>query len=98
MITKYINGAMKKAQYEKIEDGTYWGNIPGFDGLWGNAETLEQCRTELKETLEDWLLVKLWLNHDNIPVVDRIRLAPPKRSISREKHATAEPARHRKAS
>ena len=98
MLTKYIDAAMKKAHYELIEDGTFWGNIPGFDGLWGNAPTLEECRIELKETLEDWLVLKLWLNHDNIPVVDRVKLVPPKRLASREKHAAAESARHRKAS
>src|SRR5688572_26592291 len=98
MLTKYIEAAMKKAHYELIEDGTFWGNIPGFDGLWGNSTTLEGCRQELNETLEEWLLLKLWLNHDNIPVIDRIRLVPPKRLIAKEKHGTAEPARHRKAS
>jgi predicted RNase H-like HicB family nuclease len=98
MLTKYLDAAMKKAQYEIIEDGTFWGNIPGFDGLWGNAPTLEECRTELKETLEEWLLLKLWLHHDNIPVVERIRLAPPKRALAKESHGTAGSARHRKAS
>lgn len=98
MLTKYIEAAMAKAHYELIDDGSFWGSIPAFDGLWGNADTLEECRRELKETLEEWLLLKLWLNHDNIPVVEKIRLVPPKRLIAKEKNGSAEPARHRKAS
>src|SRR5215216_3351317 len=98
MLTKYIEAAMGKAHYELIDDGSFWGSIPDFDGLWGNAATLEECREELKETLEEWLLLKLWLNHDNIPVVEKIRLVPPERVIAKEKHGPSEPARHREAS
>lgn len=49
---------MSLAKYEVIEDdNTYFGSIPGFQGLWANADTLEACRDELMETLEDWILV-----------------------------------------
>jgi predicted RNase H-like HicB family nuclease len=58
MLTKYIQTAMSLAKYEVIEDdNTYFGSIPGFQGLWANADTLEACRDELMETLEDWILV-----------------------------------------
>jgi hypothetical protein len=40
MLTKYIEAAMRRAGYEKIEDGTYFGTIPGFQGVWGNAKTV----------------------------------------------------------
>ncbi len=46
MLTKYIEAAMKRARYELIEDGTFYGSIPGFDGVWANAATLEGCREE----------------------------------------------------
>ena len=38
MFTEYVEKAMKQADYELIEDGTYFGDIPGFDGVWGNGE------------------------------------------------------------
>lgn len=59
MVTDYIRAAMHKAHYELIEDGTFVGTIPGFEGLWANAETLEACRDELQSVLEDWILVSL---------------------------------------
>ena len=40
MIIEYIDKAMHKAEYELIEDGTYFGRIPGFPGVWGNAANL----------------------------------------------------------
>jgi len=82
MLTKYIEAAMKKAHYELIEDGTFWGNIPGFQGVWGNGPTLEECREDLRGGLEGWLLLKLWDNDDDIPVLGRISLTPRKRKYA----------------
>lgn len=60
MITEYINAIMQKAHYEIIEeDETYYGEIPGCDGVWANADTLESCRKELQEVLEEWILIKV---------------------------------------
>ena len=33
MLNEYIDKAMQYAQYEQIEDGTYFGRIPGFKGF-----------------------------------------------------------------
>ena len=78
MLTKCIDAAMRKAHYELIEDGTYFGTIDGFDGVWGNAPTLEECRDELQSTLEDWLLLKLWLQDTGFPTLGRLSIKPPK--------------------
>ena len=59
MLTKYIEAAMKLARYEIIVDTTYWGEIPGFEEVWGNAPTLEACRDDLQDALEGWLALKL---------------------------------------
>lgn len=60
MITEYIDSIMQKAHYEIIpEDGTYYGEIPGCTGVWANADTLEACRKELQEVLEEWILIKV---------------------------------------
>lgn len=54
MLANYIRTAMKKAHYEiLLDDGTFYGEIPGFDGVWANADTLEECRDELVEVLEN---------------------------------------------
>ena len=75
MLTSYIHAALRRAKYEIIEDGQYYGEIPGFDGVWSSAETLEDCREELRETLEDWLVLGLRMGHA-LPVVDGINLIP----------------------
>jgi predicted RNase H-like HicB family nuclease len=74
MLTEYIQAALRRAKYEILpEDQTYYGNIPGFQGVWANAGTLEACREELREVLEDWIVLGLRLRH-TLPIVDGIDL------------------------
>lgn len=75
MLTEYIHAAMKKARYEILsDDNTFYGEIPGFAGVYANADTLERCRDELGEVLEEWLLFRVSRNLP-LPVVDGIKLA-----------------------
>jgi len=52
MLSRYIQAAMRQAAYEILEDGSFYGSIPGFPGLWANEPTLEACREELQSALE----------------------------------------------
>ncbi len=72
MLTEYISAAMRKAHYELLtDDKIYYAEIPGFEGIYATAETLEDCREELQSVLEDWLLLSIYKNLP-IPVVDTI--------------------------
>jgi predicted RNase H-like HicB family nuclease len=69
MIREYIDAAMHKAKYEILdEDHSYYGEIPECKGVWANAATLEDCRTELELVLEDWLLVGV-SHHHTLPIL-----------------------------
>jgi predicted RNase H-like HicB family nuclease len=60
MIREYIQAAMEKARYEIIDDPErYCGEIPGCRGLWATRETLEECRRNLEDVLDGWLVVRL---------------------------------------
>jgi len=59
MLTEYIEKKLKMARYKLLKDRSYFGEIPGLKGVWANAKTLEDCRKELQEVLEDWLLLKI---------------------------------------
>ena len=73
MLTDYIRHGLRRAEYELMEDGRFFGRIPECQGLWAEAATLEECREELQSTLEDWLLLGLHLGH-TLPVLDGIDL------------------------
>jgi predicted RNase H-like HicB family nuclease len=60
MIRQYIDAAMRQAKYEILAgDSTYYGEIPGLEGVYANAPTLEACRDELEEVLEEWVLFRV---------------------------------------
>jgi len=69
MILEYIEKALKKAEYKKLDDGTWFGEIPGFKGVWANGNSLEDCRNELIDVTEEWLLLKI-KDNDTLPDID----------------------------
>lgn len=73
MLINYIHTAMHKATYELLEDGTFYGEIPGCQGVWANAQTLEACRENLQDALEGWIILGLRLRH-TLPILDGIDL------------------------
>lgn len=75
MLTNYIRATMHRARYQVLpDDGSFYGEIPGFPGVWANAPTLEACRDALRAVLEEWIVVGLRLDH-RLPVVDGLSLA-----------------------
>ena len=74
MLSNYIHAAMRRANYEILpDDHTYYGEIPGFDGVFANADQLEACREQLEEVLEEWVLLRVARNLP-LPSVDGISL------------------------
>jgi predicted RNase H-like HicB family nuclease len=80
MIAEYIQAAMRKAKYEILEgDEGFYGEIPGFQGVYSNAETLEECRNLLAEVLEGWILLHI-ADSTPLPTVDGLNLSVSSRS------------------
>jgi len=67
MILEYCDKAIQKAEYKKLEDGTWFAEIPGFQGVWANGNTVEACRKELITVLEEWLVLML---RDQNPILE----------------------------
>lgn len=59
MLTQFITKQLRNAHYKLLKDGTYFGEIPGLKGVWANAGTLEDCREQLREVLEEWIILKI---------------------------------------
>ena len=74
MLTKYIQTALRHAKYEILDDdGSFYGEIPACNGVYANAATLEECREQLEEVLEEWILIRVYKNL-SLPVVDGVEL------------------------
>ena len=73
MLTEYIAAAMRKAKYEILEDGTYFGEIPPLQGVYANTDSLRECEEELESVLEDWIMIGLRFG-DPMPEIDGTRM------------------------
>lgn len=74
MLTQYLEAAMRRANYEILpDDNTFYGEISGFDGVYANSDNLETCRSQLKEVLEEWILLSI-SRHLPLPIIDGIDL------------------------
>ncbi len=71
MMTEYLDMAMQVATYEILEDGTVYGEIPGFRGVWAEGVTIPEVRTELREVLQEWIELRL-IRELDIPKVGGI--------------------------
>ena len=69
ILTGYIDMVLSRAEYDKLEDGTFSGRIPDCKGVIAFRKTLRECENELQSTLEDWIFVGLKLGHP-LPVID----------------------------
>jgi predicted RNase H-like HicB family nuclease len=81
MILEYCQKAIELAEYKQLSDGTWFGQIPGFKGVWANGRTIEQCRRELIDVLEEWLILKL-RDCDLIPEIDGLKLEIRKLAVA----------------
>ena len=63
ILSDYVDCAMAKAQYDKLENGAFAGRIPGCTGVIAFASTLRDCEGELQSVLEDWIWLGLKLGH-----------------------------------
>lgn len=73
MIIEYCHKAIERAEYKVLADGSWFAEIPGFQGVWANGDSVEKCRKELFTVLEEWLLLKV-KDGDVIPDVDGLRV------------------------
>ncbi len=59
MISRYVATALERARYRLFDDGTFAGTVRGLRGVIATGPTLEACRRELAEVIEEWILVRV---------------------------------------
>ena len=78
MISKYVNNAIDRAKYERLDDGSYCATVRGLRGVIATGASVTVCRKALAEIVEEWILVRV-ARHLPIPklggVTIRVRRA-----------------------
>ena len=81
VLTRYLKAAMRQAHYEILpDDGQYYGEISACVGVYATAATLEECRDQLEEVLEEWVLFRLQ-RHLPLPILDGFELTVKEEAV-----------------
>jgi predicted RNase H-like HicB family nuclease len=79
MLLRYIQTALDRAHYELIEDEQpFYGEVPELEGVWATGKTLEACRNNLADAIEDWLLFSIAKGLP-IPALGQVSLRLPEK-------------------
>ncbi len=69
ILSDYLDRALAQAEYDKLEDGTFFGRIPSCKGVVAFAAALRECEDGMRSVLEDWVLLGLKLGH-KLPIMN----------------------------
>ena len=72
-LSKYVNGALKKAEYEKDENGIVIAKVPGASGFFAQGDTFEEARANLQEVIEGNVILALQLGLE-IPQIEGVEI------------------------
>ena len=76
MISEYVQAALNETEYDWMEDeGEYFAAPPSIPGAWATGKTVEAARSELREVIEDMILVSARLG-TKMPEVGGVSLEP----------------------
>jgi predicted RNase H-like HicB family nuclease len=68
MNNEYIETALVQADYDSLEDGSYVAIVPGLQGVIAIGESLEECRSDLIEVIDEWIVARLQRNYPIPPI------------------------------
>ena len=71
--TEYIEAAMRRASYDKLDEKRFYGEIADCPGVYATGLSLVECQDELRSVLEGWILVSI-KSGGTLPVIDGINL------------------------
>ena len=72
MFSEYIRAALMQAEYDTLEDGSYVATVPGLLGVIAVGDALEECRMDLIEVIEEWIVARLQWGHPIPPIGGQI--------------------------
>jgi predicted RNase H-like HicB family nuclease len=68
----YIAVALREAQPIEIEPGHWYADLERFPGVWADGVTPAECLEALADVLHEWLIVKVVLGDQDVPVLDSL--------------------------
>jgi len=61
-----------QAEYDTLENGSYVATVLGLQGVIAVGDTLEECRMDLIEVIEEWIVARLQWGYPIPPIGGQI--------------------------
>lgn len=74
VLNRFVDLAMEAAIVEKLENNTWFAELPQFSGVWGNGDTKEAALKDLRGALREWTTLKIKDADRDIPQIGDIDL------------------------
>ena len=71
-LAPYIAIALRDVQPTEIEPGHWYADLERFPGVWADGVTPAGCLEALADVLHEWLVVKVVLGDQDVPVLDNL--------------------------
>jgi predicted RNase H-like HicB family nuclease len=68
MFSEYIQAALEGAEYDTLEDGSYVATVPGLQGVIAVGNSFEECRKDLIEVIEEWIIARIQWGYSIPPI------------------------------
>ena len=72
-LSDYVEGALKRAEYSRDENGVVIGKVPGLAGFFAQGDSFEDARENLKDVIEGNILLALQLGLE-IPSLEGVEI------------------------
>ena len=69
VLSSYLASAMRHAKCKKINEKEVFAEIPECPGVWGSGATRIEAKRELREVLEEWIVLQL-REGETLPIID----------------------------
>ena len=78
-LERYVQEALKNAEYSRDENGVVVGRVPNASGSFAQGDNFEEARENLREVIEGNVLLALQLGLD----IPRVRVSTSRNAASR---------------
>ncbi len=74
LIKRYAMLAALRADTERLDDGSWYAEVPGFPGVWAQADSESEAIKEVETVVRDWTVLKILDKDKDLPVIGMIDL------------------------
>lgn len=73
LVETYADAAIRSAIVCEVDPSVWFASVAGLDGAWGEGDSAEEARRDLRDTVVGWVAVRRRLGLE-IPVLDNLNL------------------------